>query len=258
MKESLKHIVTKNDFTAKALTNRLIAYAIQNVVFDLHSIKSKSEIISALKQSLQIKSSAYEEMIESGFSYAVENSLIKERERGFDLSTSQKSQINNKRLERDNRIQEVISEFFNDCDASSDNIREWLIDSLKIFFKTYSNEWISDITHKTTAISKVKSSLFDLIRNRTQNSSRFNLSKEDKQTLPQKFIEFINTNSPTVNSLISDFGLLAFSSSLISAATSIDSITIEAFSDCTFILDTNILFNLNLEGGTYHSYLPAI
>lgn len=100
MKESLKHIVTKNDFTAKALTNRLIAYAIQNVVFDLHSIKSKTEIISVLKQNLKIKSSAYEEMIESGFSYAIENSLIKERERGFDLSTSQKTQINNKRLER--------------------------------------------------------------------------------------------------------------------------------------------------------------
>lgn len=258
MKEALKHIITKNDFTAQALTNKIIANAVQNVVFDLHTDKTKEEIIDNLRTGLDLKSIAYTEIIETGFSYAVENGLIKARGKKFNISTAQRTQINRQRQNRDIRLQEVIEQHFNDCDANCNDIRSWLIDSLEAFFKSYSREWISDITRRTTSISTAKSSIFDLIKKRTIASTKFNLSEFDKQNLPQKFVDFVNTNSSNVNSLLAEYGLLAFSSSLLSAATSIDRLTIDAFSDCTFILDTNILFNLNLESGIYYGYLPAI
>lgn len=79
MKDALKHIITKNDFTAQALTNKIIANAVQNIVFDLHTDKTKEEIINNLRNGLDLKSTAYTEIIEAGFSYAIENGLIKAR-----------------------------------------------------------------------------------------------------------------------------------------------------------------------------------
>lgn len=258
MRDTLKHIVTKNDLTAQAITNKIIANAVQNVIFDFESDKTKNEIIFETQNYLSLNSS-HSEIIEKGFEYALKSGFIKNRSNNkYNISTAQRKQIKRRRDLREIRLQEIIEYHFNDCEASKTDIRNWFIDSIQKFFKSYSTEWISDETRKTRSLLNVKDGIFKLIETHTHSSSKYNLSKLDKQNLPSKFVEFINTNSATVNSILAEYGLLAFSSSLLYASSSVDKLILDSIADSTLILDTNILFNLNLESGTYYGYLKPL
>ena len=258
MRNKLKQIVTKNDLTAQAITNKIIANTVQNVIFDLETDKTKNEIMQETLKYLSLNSSHYN-LIENGFEYAVNSGLIKNRSNNkYNISTAQKKQIKKRRDYREIRLQEIIEQHFNDCNASKEDIRNWLIDSLQKFFNSYSTEWISDETRKTNSLLNVKDGIFKLIENHTQSSKKYNLSKSDKRNLPNKFIEFINTNSPNVNAVLAEYGLVAFSSTLLFASSSIDKLILDSIADSTLILDTNILFNLNLESGTYYGYLKPL
>jgi len=74
------------------------------------------------------------------------------------------------------------------------------------------------------------------------------ISIEDKEWLKKKYLNFLESERQVDNTLLWEFGTAMFSSTLITARRFQDNISLELFANSKFILDTNVLMSLGLEG----------
>lgn len=180
---------------------------------------------------------------------------IEKKKGRLDLSTRMKKKIEKAHLESQERFQRMITSF-EPYSSDKQSIEAWLSDTMVIFFKTFSDDWISDLCHKVDAFARRKDSVLGVIQNRTLNNK--NLEKRDKEVLPGKFLDLILRREPDVASFLWEYGTSAFLARLIENSHAIDDLTFEAFRDSYCVLDTNILMHIGLEGSMYYDSLKIL
>ncbi|OFQ08904.1 hypothetical protein HMPREF2955_00270 [Prevotella sp. HMSC073D09] len=124
------------------------------------------------------------------------------------------------------------------------------------FFGTFSDDWISDLCYKAGTIARRENSILDVIQKRTANNNELN--KQDKETLPKKFLQMILMREPDVTNFLWEYGTSAFSAKLIKNSYTTDDLTLETFKDSYCILDTNILMHIGLESSEYYTSFKVL
>lgn len=181
---------------------------------------------------------------------------IKHKDGLLYVSTSKKeAYIQNREIE-ERRIENIIEKFYNRTATSKDIIKEWLNDSMILFFKVYSDEWIADLHYGSQTILSNKNSILDTIKRRTENNK--SLEKDDVPTLIEGFSKMLLSRDNDVAAFLWTYGTTQFAAKLIKNGSALDKVTIDTFAGTTCILDTNILMNLGLEGGDYYTSLNVI
>lgn len=124
------------------------------------------------------------------------------------------------------------------------------------FFKSFSDEWISDLLKTQNAIIHSKDSIREMIIKRTKNIQ--GLDKKDYKILPKLFFDFLCTKDPDVTAYLWEYGTSAFSAKLISNTVGIDALTLDIFKGSKCLLDTNILIFIKLDASKYHNTLISL
>lgn len=159
-------------------------------------------------------------------------------------------------LESKNRLAYIIDNFFNNSFSNRDDIIDWFIDATIIFFSSFTNAWISDLTNKESVVASKKDDIINQIRNRTNNNKK--LDKRDKKVLAEKFFAFIVNKDRKVADFLWEYGTSAFSTNLIKKTAGTDELSLSIFEGSKCILDTNVLIDVALEGNERHDALDVL
>lgn len=257
MDKILKSVYLKLDSNMQSLTKNATAQFLVKLIYAAESGLSQKDLISRYKEAIRNQYIDEKDIITT-LDDLVTNENIKYRNGYYYLSTSRRKKIDASYQESQRRNIEIVETFFHPCFSTVEIILEWLSDSMIFFFETYSNEWMSNICYDKSgkAIINSKESILSTISRRTSNNKR--LDKRDLKELSNKFIDFISTKNPVVDTYLWEYGTSAFAAKLITAANGADKLSIETFKKCKCVLDTNILMNIGLESSDYYSALKSV
>ena len=145
-----------------------------------------------------------------------------------------------------------MTKYFYPFNSDKEIVLEWFSDSTVEFFKSYSNEWISDLCFtKSEKLKKKKENIFNHIERRTKHNK--DLEEVDHNKLIENFIEcLIHKKDADLDAHLWEYGTSAFAANLLQSSIGADPISISAFRDSKCVLDTNVLMNIGLEASEYH------
>jgi hypothetical protein len=253
MKNTLHAIYLKTDTTSKSLAKSALAQLILKILFhydkemDVHQIKN--EINSILNASIR------KERIADALHLLEEESKIATNDGKYALSASSRKKIVIAYEEYTNRIFRIIDKYFSPVKSKKTAIRNWFETVTIQFFSEYKSEWIAEKAYKTKKENSYEG-LMKIIE--TVNKKDKSIEEEDKQWLKKQYFKFFYSTDDDVVSIFWDFGTCAFSSTLITANTAADKLTLESFRNSKFILDTNILMSLHLEEGRFFEAFESL
>jgi len=250
MKNTLQAIYLKIDTTSKSLAKNALAQLILKILFyydkKLSIDEIKNDVNSLLKTNLR------KDRIEDAIKLLLDESKIYSENNNYQLTKSRKRKIDIAYQEYTNRIFRIISKFFSPVKSEKTAIRNWFESITIQFFTEYKSEWIAEKAYKTKKENSYEG-LLKIIDSITTKDK--NLEEEDKVWLKKQYFKFFTSSDDDVISIFWDYGTCAFSSTLITAHTAADKLTLDSFKNSKFILDTNILMYLHLEEGRfYNSY----
>lgn len=240
---TLQSIYVRLNSNLQNLTSKAIAQIIIKIVYVNNRSLTKQEIKDALavvNDCKHINNNEVDQILEN-----LVPQELKLNDGRYSLSTSKKESIKKSLEYSENRLSEILNKYFSELNSDKSIIIDWLNDVTIKFFEAYSDEWISDIMASTKNIVRSSDSIRTLITNRT-NANK-NLDKDDKVTLPSKFINFVLASDKLVEEYLWDYGTSAFASRLIRTMHGVDQLTLETFRDSICVLDTNILIFIALE-----------
>ncbi|MFZ3090749.1 MAG: hypothetical protein WA240_09025 [Nitrospirota bacterium] len=245
MKKILQTMYLRVDSSSKSLTKRALAQLILKIIYSLDSFPTKDEIVKELSGILETTVS--NNKIADAFKLLLNENKISESRGRYSIDQNKKNKIETAYNEFLNRQNRIIDKFFNDVSSKLNFVLQWFEDVTIEFFKEYSSEWISDLCLTTSGAVKGKHQGIQAILHKVTNNNK-DLVEKDKDWLKKQYFEFIQSNDTDVAAILWDYGTSCFSSSLITANTSADPISVDEFKDSKCILDTNILMYLDLEG----------
>jgi len=170
---------------------------------------------------------------------------LKKRDGRFYLSTNRKKKLQESVEESEKRQEYILQKYFCGLNSDEDAIHEWLSVITRTFFETFSSEWISDLRANTHHISQSADSIRSQVTLRTEAIK--GIDSDDKQVLPARFFDFVNSHDPQVEAYLWGYGTSAFASKLIRNKHGVDKLTMEAFRNSICIFDTNVLMFMALE-----------
>jgi hypothetical protein len=250
MKNTLQAIYLKIDTTSKSLAKNALSQLILKILFlydkELSINDIKSEIDSLLDTNIKL------DRVEDALTLLIDENKIQCENENYFLSKNRKRKIDIAYQEYNNRIFRIIDKFFSPVKSDRTAVRNWFETVTIQFFTEYKSEWIAEKAYKVKKENSFEglSNIIDSVTKKDKN-----IIDEDKEWLKKQYFKFFNSSDDDVISIFWDFGTCAFSSTLITANTAVDKLTLDAFKNSLFILDTNILMYLHLEEGLfYNSY----
>lgn len=250
MKNTLQAIYLKIDTTSKSLAKNALSQLILKILFlydkELSINDIKSEIDSLLDTNIK------QHRVEDTLTLLIDENKIQCENENYFLSKNRKRKIDIAYQEYNNRIFRIIDKFFSPVKSDRTAVRNWFETVTIQFFTEYKSEWIAEKDYKVKKENSFEglSNIIDSVTKKDKN-----IIDEDKEWLKKQYFKFFNSSDDDVISIFWDFGTCAFSSTLITANTAVDKLTLDAFKNSLFILDTNILMYLHLEEGLfYNSY----
>lgn len=248
MERTLQSLYIKTDASYKTLTKSAIAQVLIKLLYSLGGRATAQELLNAYRNGVPKKSLSdddFEEIIRG----LIEKNEIKPDKNTYKLSTNKFNRIQRSIKESNNRVDEILENYFRShVHSSVDVIKDWLQDVTIKFFEIYADSWISDLLAGGRTIQEQSESIISTIENRTKSFS--GIDKRDIDILPKLFLDFITTRDPIVDAYLWEHGTSRFSAQLISNKYGVNNLTINAFSDSICILDTNILIFIALAMGS--------
>lgn len=243
MKEALNSIYLRLDVNMQYLASKAIAQIIIKILYSNGSSMSANEIKSELAR-INGGSRFSDKEIDDILLSLCESEL-KKRDGRYYLSTSRKRKIRESLEESANRQNEILQKYFIGLNSDISTLKDWLSIITRLFFESFSDEWISDLIANTHHISQSIESIRLQVTNRTESIK--DIDKDDKEVLPSKFFEFVNSHDPEVEAYLWGYGTSAFASKLIRNKHGVDKLTMDAFRDSVCFFDTNVLLFIALE-----------
>ncbi len=144
--------------------------------------------------------------------------------------------------------EKVIKKWFGKSEiflSDYNKIENWFKNLLIDFFKDYSNDWIRDLKPSNNSGKKNRPNVDTIIDKRLIHSK---IDQTERKWLKDQFIDFLESNEKDDNDLLWIYGSSMFSATLLTARNFADEFSLEIFKNADFILDTNVLMILELEG----------
>lgn len=249
MHDILHTVYLKHDTSFKSLNKRALAQIILKIVFQSGNKGILSQIVRT--KLVELTSVKFDSMdIENSLQHLVRENKLHSKSGRFYIKESYKPTISQAVQDSEDLHISVInywfskSETFNQPDGLK-IIRKWFQTLLIRFFKEYSYDWMNDLKLHGSKGKRRSSSLDDIIDLSFIDSE---LVGSDIAWLKIQFISFIESDRKDDNDLLWIYGISMFSSTLLTAKNFADDLSLDIFRDTTFILDTNILMILELEG----------
>lgn len=250
MKDILHSVYIKHDTTFKSLTKRALAQIILKIIFQYggkglptNNLRDKIREVTGVKFTVNDITAAVNRLMHQ------EKKLNTKNGRHY-IRQSYLSTIKKAVKESEELHENVLNHWFSRSKTYTetdgrDVIRDWFESLLIEFFKEYSRDWINDLKSSKRLGSKKMPNIENIVGSSFRRTRVF---KEDYNWLKKQFISFIESERIEDDNLLWIYGSSMFSSTLITARNYADDFGLEIFKDSDFILDTNILMILELEG----------
>ena len=250
MDKTLKAIHLRLDSTSKSLTKNAISQLIIKILYQYKNPIDLKTIVGELKSIL--KTTIDQKRIDDELEKLLHNQEIKYEKKKYSLSRPNRRTLEKRYVESEDRLKRIIAKYFRPFSSEYEVIKEWFSDTTVEFFKSYSNEWISDLCYnKSQKLKTNKEDIFKHIERRTKNNK--NLDVNDISNLIEKFTEcLIYKKDADLDAHLWEYGTSAFAANLLQSSIGADPISISAFRDSKCVLDTNVLMNIGLEASEYH------
>jgi hypothetical protein len=249
MIDVLNSVMLKYDPQFKSLTKRALAQIILKIIYQYHSTGITSKSIRATAENFTSVSFSSND-IDDAIIHLRNAEKIHSKENRHFLKEDTKKNLDKIVSESEKSLKEIISYYFGKSDAyckegGEDKLILWFNKLMISFFKEYRYDWINDLRQrkvhhkrKTFNIDKLISSSFDKIE----------INEKDKNWLKEQFLSFLDSERVEDNELLWRYGSSMFSATLLTARNYVDNFSIDIFNESYFVLDTNILMTLGLEG----------
>ncbi|MGD6729811.1 MAG: hypothetical protein ACPKMZ_01950 [Pleomorphochaeta sp.] len=253
MKKVLYTIYLKHDLACDSLESSAIAQLIIKILYSQNKNITIDEISRNICKIVGIKIPEDKilksiEAIKSKISVTQNNGLYKLRDKYRDsLDTIFKG--------RNDRFDRIVIKYFDSCESSITNIKNWFNDVLIEFFCNFSSDWISKVSNNNR---KTNYDNFENILNNKEIFKRNNINNNDKKWLVNQIKKFLTSNEPDESNLMWDYGNSLFAAKLLYSKEYIDKNVIDLFESMTLVLDTNILMRLYLEKDSYSDSYRAL
>lgn len=254
MKRQLHTLYIKHDGQFKTLSKMALGQIILKIVH----LQKNGATVNAIQSELQnaiIGSISVKDIISALDLLVREKKINKKRDRYF-LSSKVESSLNDAEQENRKLHDYVLNKYFSKSQSKSEDIAIWFQDTTIKFFETFSFEWFHQMTYKGKNVSNNVPNLRETLTEVLVNAK--GIVEEDKEWLKTQYNKFIDSEDANENLLFWQYGISMFASRLITARNYADEISIDMFRDSKFILDTNILMILDLEGHELSASLKAL
>ena len=249
MIDVLNSVLIKHDSNFKSLTKIALSQILLKIIYES---KSKGISSRSLKASLESYLGISYDIanIELALNHLKLEKKINPKESRYFISEAYRVVIDKSVSESEDLHKRVIEYWFSQSETYKDgtqrnNIFKWFNKLIISFFKEYRYDWINDLKNKKTygkrksfKIDKILSTCFDSVE----------VVEDDKEWLKEQFVKFVESSRLEDNELLWSYGSSMFSATLLTALSYADDFSMDIFRDSTFILDTNILMTIGLEG----------
>lgn len=251
MNQILHTIYIKHDTSFKSLTKRALAQILIKIIF-LNRNKGipRNKLKTQLNQFTGVQ--FHQNDIDSALNrLEVHEKRIYQKSGNFRIKPKYLKEIESAVNESNELHKNVINHWFSESSTfktqefGSKIIDDWFKKMLIEFFKEYSYDWINDLRIKKTNGKKKKPNVQKLLR---VSFDQTQIQTEDHQWLQDQFMGFLQSERKQDDDLLWIYGSSMFSSALLTARNYADEISMDIFRDSNFILDTNVLMILGLEG----------
>jgi hypothetical protein len=252
----LKALHLRLDSTSKSLTKNAVSQLIIKILFQHSNPINISTIEDDLKSIL--KTSIEKTRIEESLQKLLDNQEIKYEKKKYSVTRSNRRTLDKRYAESEERLERIVAKYFQPYNSDKEAVIEWFSDTTIEFFKSYSNEWISDLCfNKSQKLRTKKENIFKHIERRTKNNK--NLDSSDHNNLVQNFIDcLLHKKDSDLDAHLWEYGTSAFAANLLQSSIGADPISINAFRDSKCVLDTNVLMNIGLEASEYHHAIKKL
>jgi len=248
--KTIKTLHLRLDTTSKSLTKNAISQLIIKVLFASNTPLTDKGIESGLKPIL--KTSIDKNRIDKSIQKLIDAREIKYVKKKYSLTSSNRKTLRKRYDISKQRLVRIVNKYFAPFHSSESDMIEWFSDATIEFFKSYSKEWVYDLSYsKSEKVKTKKEDIFKHIERRTKSNKHIN--SEDYNEINRKFVDCItNKKDPDLDAHLWEYGTSAFSANLIQSSIGADPISITAFSNSKCLLDTNVLMNIGLEASEYN------
>ena len=217
MKNALKAIYLRLDSTSQTLSKSALAQLILKVIFYSPETISADEIQQEVEGLLD--SNIHIDRILSAIELLGNEGKIFFEGNKYYINPVRKGKIEHVFTEYDERVNRIIENFFQPVKSTQENLRKWFENVTISYFTEYKSEWIVEKTYNIHLEDSVKG-LQTILERETKTDP--NIEAADKEWLKKKYLDFFNSQNDDVVSIFWDYGMCAYSSSLIVSATGVN------------------------------------
>ncbi len=254
MKRQLHTLYIKHDGQFKTLSKMALGQVIVKLIH-LQKNGARLNTIQSELQSILTNPISAEDVLQS-LQLLEREKKISAKLGKYYLTSEMRVELKTAEDENERLHKYVLKKYFAKAQSKEDDIRGWFQDTTIRFFETFSFEWFHQMTYKGKNVSNnvpnLKETLIDILNNAK------GIVEEDKEWLKVQYNKFIDSEDINENLLFWQYGISMFASRLITARNYADEMSIDMFKDSRFILDTNILMILDLEGHELSSSLKTL
>lgn len=254
MKRQLHTLYVKHDGQFKTLSKMALGQMIAKIIHlqingaRLNTIKAGLE--AAIVGSVDMKD------ISASLQLLIREKKVSLKNGKYYITPVHQNELKEAENENNELHEYVLNKYFNAAASKKEDIKNWFQDTTIKFFETFSFEWFHHVTYKGTKFSDNIPNLRETLTEVLNNAR--GIHEEDKEWLKKQYNKFIDSEETNESLLFWQYGISMFSSRLITARNYADEISVEMFKDCKFILDTNILMVLDLEGHELSASFKAL
>ena len=122
-------------------------------------------------------------------------------------------------------------------------LESWFLMAVVDFFGYYGDDWVNSLCRNVIKTLPRVKTINELLEKSIKN---FNLEKY-KEPLNKGFYNFLESENSNDKQMIFNLALAMFSAKLVAADISVDPITVDEIKNSKILVDTNILFSINLN-----------
>lgn len=247
MDEQLYMTYLRFDKSTKYLSEDFLCQAILNIIYDLGNPKIK-EILGKIKVIIG-ETFNNKKIVKILKKLQKEKKISTSTNRGVVLNQKINLMIKERREQHKNRFNEVICKYFTQTETDVNLIKNWFNDVTIKFFNKYWSKWLEQsYNHKydSTLYDEQLPKILEESFNDNDNDS-YKIFADDKDWLKEQYLNFMKSNDSDANELLLDYGTSMFASTILSANSYADPLTIDLLKDSIFILDNNVTMYLKLD-----------
>jgi hypothetical protein len=258
MIDVLNSVMIKHDTNFKSLTKIALSQVILKIIYENHgrgimikAIKAKIIEYADTKFTIsELEDSIQQLRNQNKVHFKDSRHFLKEDfKASLDLVVKRSEELHRK----------TINKWFGKSETAQlengdEILTNWFNRLLIEFFKEYRYDWINDLKQRGINGKKHK---YNIDISYIATFKKCKILEADFEWLRERFMGFLESSDSEDNEVLWGYGSSMFSATLITAKNYADDFSIDMFKDSYFVLDTNILMTLGLEGHELHyAFLP--